>query len=56
MSLWLAWTVFLKSVAESHFRKSSGLYINKSDGVLLLVKLQAFAVNDSERVNYRVCL
>ena len=46
---------FLKSVAESDFRKSSGLYINNSVGVLLLVKLQAFTVNDSERVNDRVC-
>ena len=45
----------MKSVAESDFRKSSGLYINNSDGVLLLVKLQAFTVNDSERVNDRIC-
>ena len=55
VSLWLTWRIFLKSVAESDFRKSSGLYINNSDGVLLLVKLQAFTVNDSERVNDRVC-
>ena len=40
---------------ESNFRKSSGLYINNSDEVLLLVKLQAFTVNDSQRVNDRVC-
>ena len=46
----------MKSVAESDFRKSSGLYINNSDGVLLLVKLQAFTVNDSERVNDRSLL
>ena len=45
----------MKSVVESDFRKSSGLYINNSDGVLLLVKLQTFTVNDSERVNDRVC-
>ena len=47
--------MFLKSVAESDFRKSSGLYVNNSDRVLLLVKLQAFTVDDSERVNDRVC-
>ena len=41
----------MKSVTESDFLKSSGLYINISDEVLLLVKLQAFTVNDSERVN-----
>ena len=46
--------MFLKSLAESDFRKSSGFYINNSDGVLPLVKLQAFTVNDSERVNERV--
>ena len=33
VSLWLAWKIFLKSVAESDFRKSSGLYINSSEGV-----------------------
>ena len=32
VSLWLAWRIFLKS----DFCKSSGLYINSSDGVLLL--------------------
>ena len=41
----------MKSVAESDFRKSSGLYINNNDGVLLLVRLQAFTINDNERVN-----
>ena len=41
--------VFMISLAESYFRKSSSLYINNSDGVLLLVKLQTFTVNDSER-------
>ena len=45
----------LKSAVESDFRKYSGLYINNRDGVLLLVKLQAFTINDSERVNGRVC-
>ena len=55
VSLWLAWRIFLKSVAEPDFRKSSGLYISNRDGALLLVKLQAFTVNDSERVNDRVC-
>ena len=43
----------MKSAAESDFRKSGRLYINNSDGVLLLVKLQAFTVNDSERTTYR---
>ena len=46
----------MNSVVESDFRKSSGLYINNINGVLLLVKLQAFTVNDSEKVNDRVCL
>ena len=45
----------MKSVAEYDFRKSSGLYISNRDGALLLVKLQAFTVNDSERINDRVC-
>ena len=45
----------LKSVAESGFGKSSGLHINNSDGILLLVKLQDFNINDSERVTDRVC-
>ena len=45
----------MKSVVESDFYKSSGLDINNSYGVLLLVKLQVFTVNDSERVNDRVC-
>ena len=50
-----AWRIFLKSVAESGFCKSSGLYINNSDGILLLVKLQDFNINDSERVTDRAC-
>ena len=41
--------------AEFDFRKSSSLYINSSDRVLLLVKLHAFTVIDSERDNDRVC-
>ena len=45
----------LKSVAESHFRKSSGLYISNIDRAPLLVKLQPFTVNDSERINDKVC-
>ena len=55
VSLSLAWRIFLNSVVESDFRKSSGLYINNITGVLLLVKLQAFTVNDSEKVSGRVC-
>ena len=47
--------IFLKSVVESNFRKCSDLHLNNSDRVLLLVKLQAFTENDSERVNDRVC-
>ena len=42
------------SVAASHFSKPSGLYISNRDGAPLLVKLQAFTVNDSERINERV--
>ena len=53
--LWLAWRIFLKSVAESDFHKSLGVYIKNSDGVLILVKLQVFTVKDSEWVNDRVC-
>ena len=45
----------LKPVVESDFSKSSGLYIGNKDGALLLVKLQAFTVNASERINDRVC-
>ena len=33
VSLGLAWRMFLKSVAESDFRKSLGLYISNSEGV-----------------------
>ena len=55
VSLRLAWRIYLKSAAESDFRKSSGLLISNRDGALLLVKLEAFIVNDSERVNDRVC-
>ena len=47
--------IFLKSVAESDFYKSSGLCISNSDGVLLLVKLQVFTVNDIKIVNDKVC-
>ena len=43
--------IFLKSVVEPNFRKCSGLHVNNSDRVLLLVKLQGFTENDSERVN-----
>ena len=32
-SLWLAWRIFLKSVTESVFCKSSGFYINSNEGV-----------------------
>ena len=55
VSLRLAWRIFLKSVVESHFRKSSSLYISNRDGAPFLVKLQAFTVNDSERINDRAC-
>ena len=41
--------------AESDFHKSSSLYINNSERVLLLVKPQAFTVIDSGRDNDRVC-
>ena len=55
VSLWLLWRIFLKSVAEPDFHKSSGLYISNQDGALLLVKLRDFIVNDSERINDKVC-
>ena len=41
--------IFLKSVVEPNFRKCSGLHVNNSDRVLLLIKLQGFTENDSER-------
>ena len=59
--------MFLKSVTESNFRKSSGLFIAVKESVtvtvtvplpspsLLLIKLQAFTVYDNERVNGGVC-
>ena len=33
VSLYSAWKIFLKSVAEPDFCRSSGLYINSSEGV-----------------------
>ena len=47
--------MLLKSVTESGFHQSSGLYINSSGGVCDGVKLQAFIVNDNEKVNGGVC-
>ena len=44
----------MKTVVEFDFRKFSGLYMNNNDRVLLLVKLYAFTVNDSERITYRI--